>query len=201
MKQNEIESYPLSKKREIRGNRRLVREKILQVLVAFELSGTELDVLYSNIFFRDFSYDPQETVDGKLLTNDEIFELESDVPIKWKNDEIEFARGMMNNCIELRAFTEKLIQEEVANWELDRLALIDKTLILMATVEFLKFPHIPTKVTINEILDIAKNYSTEKSHIFINGILDSFQTKFIDDGTLVKTGKGLITQSSKPASK
>lgn len=191
----ENEFFPLSKTREITGNRRLVREKILQILVAFELSGTELDFLYSNIFFRDYSFDPLDTVDGKLLNPEEIMEIEADIPITWTNDELAFARQLLNYCVELKGFTEELIHTDVENWELDRLALIDRTLIVMATAEFLKCPTIPTKVTINEILDIAKKYSTDKSHLFINGILDSFCIKFKKDGTMKKTGKGLIEKS------
>lgn len=59
------------------------------------------------------------------------------------------------------------------NWETDRLAIIDVILIRMAVSEFLYFPSIPVKVTINEYLDIAKEYSTPKSKDFINGVLDS----------------------------
>ncbi len=187
--------FPLSKQREIKGNRRLVREKILQVLVAFELSGTDLDFLYNNIFFRDFSFDSLATVDGKLLKPDEIFELEADIPIKWQQDDIEFSRIILNGCIELKGYIESIIENEVKNWDIERLALIDKTLILMAATELLRCNTIPTKVTINEIIDIAKNFSTDKSHLFINGILDSFLAKFISENLIHKTGKGLIDHS------
>ena len=189
-----MEFFPLSKTKEITGNRRLVREKVLQILVAYELSGTELDLLYSAIFFRMYNFDANDTEEGKLLRPDEIYELEADIPIIWKNEEIEFARSLLNSCLELRTFTDNMIKSDVENWELDRLALIDRILILIAVSEFIKCPNIPEKVTLNEVLDIAKKYSTDKSHLFINGILDSFRIKLKEDGKIQKTGKGLLTE-------
>ncbi len=187
-----IDFFPLSKLKELSGNRRLVREKVLQVLIANEISETSLDILFAHVFYRDFTFDIDTPAEGVLLRPDEIVELESDIPIKWKEDEIEFARSLINNCIELKQFAADSISKNVENWEIDRLAMVDKTLILIAITEFIKFPLIPEKVTINEVLDIAKKYSTPKSHIFINGILDSFRTKFKEQGLIAKTGKGLI---------
>lgn len=192
MNNTEIEFFPLSKIKEVNGNRRLVREKALQILIAKEISETSLDTLFAHIFYRDFTFDIETPKEGVLLRPDEIIELESDIPVKWKDEEVEFARNLINNCIDLRQFAEESISKDVENWEIDRLAMIDKTLILIAVAEFIRFPLIPEKVTINEVLDIAKKYSTPKSHIFINGILDSFRVKFKEQGLISKTGKGLI---------
>jgi N utilization substance protein B len=62
----------------------------------------------------------------------------------------------------------------------------------MALAEFIYFQEIPEKVTINEIIEISKNYSTDKSNIFINGLLDNFRKKLKEQGKIKKTGKGLI---------
>jgi len=78
------------------------------------------------------------------------------------------------------------------NWDKDRIAEVDMVLIKMAICEFLKFSSIPVKVTINEYLEIAKEYSTPKSSIFINGVLDKLSKEYHEEGKLNKTGRGLM---------
>ena len=78
------------------------------------------------------------------------------------------------------------------NWDSDRIAFIDAILIKMATTELLYFPTIPPKVTMNEYIEISKDYSTPKSNIFINGILDKMIKDFNKKGCLNKTGRGLL---------
>ncbi len=87
---------------------------------------------------------------------------------------------------------EKEFADKTPNWDTSRIAEIDTIILKMAICEFLKFPSIPTKVTINEYLEIAKEYSTPKSSIFINGILDVLVKEFTDNGKLLKTGRGLM---------
>ncbi|MEO8234480.1 MAG: transcription antitermination factor NusB [Flavobacterium sp.] len=86
----------------------------------------------------------------------------------------------------------KEFAEKTPNWEADRIAEIDTIVLKMAICEFLKFPSIPVKVTINEYLELAKEYSTPKSSIFINGILDNLVKEFEANGKLKKTGRGLM---------
>ena len=86
----------------------------------------------------------------------------------------------------------ELIKPMLQNWEADRVATIDLILIKMAVCELTDFPTIPTKVTINEYVDISKMYSTDKSREFVNGILDRMMKKFKEDGTVVKEGRGLL---------
>lgn len=78
------------------------------------------------------------------------------------------------------------------NWDKDRIAEVDMILIKMAICEFLKFPSIPVKVSINEYLEIAKEYSTPKSSIFINGVLDKLSKEYQADKKLNKMGRGLM---------
>ncbi len=85
-----------------------------------------------------------------------------------------------------------LIKPMLQNWEADRVATVDLILIKMAVCELIAFPTIPTKVTINEYVDISKMYSTDKSREFVNGILDRMMKKFKEDGTLIKEGRGLV---------
>lgn len=87
------------------------------------------------------------------------------------------------------------IQSKAENWELDRIARIDRILMHMAICEMLNFEEIPVKVTINEYLELAKTYSTPKSSKFINGILDSLYNDFKQNGLIQKKGRGLVDHS------
>ncbi len=87
---------------------------------------------------------------------------------------------------------EEEISKKTPNWESDRIADIDMILIKMAICEFLKFPSIPVRVTINEYIEISKDYSTEKSGYFINGVLDKLSREFSTDNRLTKIGRGLL---------
>ncbi len=92
---------------------------------------------------------------------------------------------------------DKLIKDKLDNWEFSRIAMIDKIAMRMALAEMLFFPEIPTKVTINEAIDIAKEYSTKTSGSFINGILDSINVDLTKNKKLNKTGRGLLDIKSK----
>ena len=82
--------------------------------------------------------------------------------------------------------------DKTPNWDAERIAELDTIILKMAICEFLKFPSIPLKVTINEYLEIAKEYSTPKSSIFINGILDNLIKEFQNENKIKKTGRGLM---------
>ena len=79
-----------------------------------------------------------------------------------------------------------------SNWDSDQIALLDSIMIKMAIAELLYFPSIPPKVSMNEYIEISKDYSTPKSNIFINGILDKTIKDFEESGRLNKSGRGLI---------
>jgi N utilization substance protein B len=98
--------------------------------------------------------------------------------------------------LEKTVLNESLLYGEVAkrtkNWDADRLALIDGILLKMAICELQNFPSIPVKVTINEYLEIAKEYSTPKSSNFINGILDKTVKEYKSENLYPKSGRGLM---------
>ena len=87
---------------------------------------------------------------------------------------------------------EEKIKGRLQNWELDRIALTDIILIKMALAEFLFFPTIPVKVTLNEYIELSKHFSTAKSKLFINGILDKMVSDLIEEDRIQKSGRGLI---------
>lgn len=86
----------------------------------------------------------------------------------------------------------ELIEPTLKNWDADRVAVLDMIMLKMALCELLHFPTIPTKVTLNEFVEISKVYSTEKSKEFINGILDRLMKKLQKDGMINKEGRGLV---------
>jgi N utilization substance protein B len=85
-----------------------------------------------------------------------------------------------------------MLQRKTKNWELERIAFTDNLLMKMAIIEFLYFPTIPVKVTLNEYIELAKEYSTPKSSVFINGILDKLLADFKKEGKLQKQGRGQV---------
>ena len=85
-----------------------------------------------------------------------------------------------------------IIEPTLKNWDADRVAIIDMILLKMALAELMSFATIPTKVTLNEFVEISKLYSTDKSKDFINGILDRLMKKLNKEGKINKEGRGLI---------
>lgn len=110
---------------------------------------------------------------------------------KDKEDEQEFVRSLFRETIRQNEENEALIDELTSNWELDRIARMDVLLMKMAIAELKVFKSIPTKVTLNEYIEISKFYSTPKSNGFINGILDKAIARLEKDGVIVKIGRGL----------
>jgi N utilization substance protein B len=86
----------------------------------------------------------------------------------------------------------KLIEPQLENWDAERVAQLDMILMRLALCEMLYFENIPVKVSINEYIDIAKEYSTPKSKDFINGLLDKLMRQFKHEGKIIKTGRGLV---------
>ncbi len=107
-------------------------------------------------------------------------------------DDKEFAVNLFRKTYLKDAKLSEEMQGKTPNWDKDRIAEIDTVLLKMAICEFLEFPSIPVKVTINEYLEISKEYSTPKSSIFINGILDKLSKEYKTDGKLNKIGRGLM---------
>ncbi len=87
------------------------------------------------------------------------------------------------------------IKENTRNWDLERIAFMDILIMQMALAELIGFPSIPTKVTLNEYLEISKYYSTSKSNIFINGVLDKVVSQLKEEKKIVKSGRGLIGEN------
>jgi len=114
-------------------------------------------------------------------------------PQLFKDDEDkEFGVELLRNTVlNIESYSEE-ISLKTQNWDKDRIADIDFVLLQMAICEFHEFPSIPTKVSINEYIEIAKEYSTPKSNVFINGVLDKIVKEYDENKTLNKVGRGLM---------
>jgi N utilization substance protein B len=108
------------------------------------------------------------------------------------DDDKKFVLDLFRKVVLNHKDFEKEIENKTPNWDTDRIAEIDMILIKMAISEFLKFPSIPTSVTINEYIEIAKDYSSEKSSFFINGVIDKILKDFTASKRLNKIGRGLM---------
>ncbi len=146
--------------------RRLTREKVLQVLYAYEMNRDAL----------------QSLIEGTIAD------------LSTEQDK-EFARSLINKVIIHKTEFDEEISRRVDNWEMNRIALIDKILLRIAICELYYFPDIPPKVSINESIEISKEYSTSKSGKFINGILDAILSDLKETKKLNKTGRGLFDTS------
>ena len=110
---------------------------------------------------------------------------------KDKEDEIYFVNQLLQKTIVMDKESEEMIDELTSNWELDRIAKMDVILMKMAITELQVFSNIPTKVTLNEYIEISKFYSTPKSNGFINGVLDKAIGRLDKEGKINKAGRGL----------
>ena len=104
----------------------------------------------------------------------------------------EFVMNLFRKTVLNETILEKEYEDKTPNWDKERIAELDTIILKMAICEFLKFPSIPVKVTINEYLELAKEYSTPKSSIFINGILDNLVKEFNQEDKIKKVGRGLL---------
>lgn len=103
-----------------------------------------------------------------------------------------FVRDLVVRTVDHKDELDRIIREKAENWEVDRIAIIDRILLRIGVCEFLYFDDVPPKVSINEVIEIAKRYSTEKSSRFINGVLDSVYDDLRKSGRIQKSGRGIL---------
>ncbi len=191
MDNNIQDTFPLSKSNTIKGTRRMAREKVLQSLTAHFISDIPWESTFKHIFEREFNFGDDEIHFDKLLTPEEIMEIEADTYIQWTQEDREFAESLILSVLANRKEIDEYIVSVAENWEIDRIAMLDRIIIEMAVAELLKFDSIPTKVSINEAIEISKIFSTEKSGQFVNGVLDKILTILEEEKKINKSGRGL----------
>ena len=106
-------------------------------------------------------------------------------------EKLEYARELLRTTLEKEDYCMELIKPKLVNWEAERVATIDLILLRMGVCELLYFPTIPTKVTINEYIDLAKTYSTPQSGQFVNGVLDNLLKELNGEGKIRKNERGM----------
>jgi len=150
------------------AQRREIRESVLQALYSEEVGKNDWESIL-NSFLKP-----------KLQSEKEEYKFAENLFLR-----------TLNNLEEI----DSVIMKHIKNWKIERLNVMDKIIIRIALCEFMFFEEIPTKVTINEAIEIAKNFSTAKSGNFINGILDAALEDLKMEGKIEKSGRGLIESS------
>ena len=143
--------------------RRQAREEALQLLYALELNRISLNEVLKDTTIIRPDGSPIDSFTGTLLKK---------------------AAETDTECL-------SLIEKQTHNWDIERITLIDRLILRLAVTEFLYFPDIPPKVTINEALEIARKYSTSDSVGFINGVLDAVLAELTASHRIYKEGRGL----------
>lgn len=151
-------------------NRRSVREIVLQALYAREVGENTPAEVQKNILKQKLSEDKES---------------------------LKFAESLLLRTIDMEQELDSMISEQIRNWNIHRLAVIDKLILRIALCELLRFEDIPSKVTMNEAIELAKRFSTTKSGKFVNGILDASLSHLQEVGRIRKTGRGLVETSRK----
>ena len=108
-------------------------------------------------------------------------------------DEIKFGQELLNQVVKEYDNLKDHLSGRTPNWESDRIARIDYIILITSTAELLYFPSIPTKVTLNEYIEIAKEFSSPSSGKFVNGVIDNIVKDLTSKGLIVKKGRGLIS--------
>jgi len=111
--------------------------------------------------------------------------------LKDEKDDLDFMSLLFNKTILYRQHFEELIDKHTKNWEIERIANMDMLLMEMALAEIMYIPNVPVKASLNEYIDISKEYSTPNSKIFVNGVLDKVIAELKRDNKINKTGRGL----------
>ncbi len=114
------------------------------------------------------------------------------LPMFKDDEDRQFAKDLYRKVVLNHKENETLIKQHTVNWDIERIAFIDNLILELALTEFLYFPSIPTKVSMNEYIELSKYYSTEKSRNFINGILDKALKDLKKTDKILKAGRGLI---------
>jgi transcription antitermination protein NusB len=167
--------------------------KILTELYRY-LSGHDLYVEMCEDRYPNFS-DDESLVTGAMKKTVKAFPAQGDFYSEHApSDETvrEFGEELLRKTCQQDAALFEDIKPMLQNWDAERVAILDMIMLKMALCELLHFPTIPTKVTLNEFVEISKTYSTEKSKDFINGILDRLMKKLLDEKRINKEGRGLI---------
>jgi N utilization substance protein B len=151
------------------STRRDAREQVMKALYAYEQADGDSDQIVPALIEDPLGDDPS--------TQD-------------------FAKRLFRATLDAMEEADEIIEKHAKNWEIHRIAIIDRSLLRMGTTELLEFAEIPPKVSVDEVIEIAKKYSTPRSGTFVNGVIDAILLDLHDQGRLNKSGRGLIGMDS-----
>lgn len=175
----EYEAYVSEQNREKKKEKEILQFIFTNLMLPSESFESHIEELFSN-------WDDDGEMMSQLVLNflqrPAAYNLQQIIsPDKWL-----FAKTLLTTVIDKKEFTLELIKPKLKNWDADRIALLDMIIISMGICELLFFETIPTKVTINEYIDLAKDYSTPQSGQFVNGILDNIHKELMSEGKIQK---------------
>ncbi len=183
--------YVNSESDDFQNDRRFCEDFFSTILVNSDLMLNELEE--QSIYWND---DLDFTISMVIKTikkfksaddkNEYLMSLYKDI------EDQEFTTKLFRKAISNNSENRKIIENYTKNWDVDRVAIMDILIMQLALTELMEFPSIPIKVTLNEYIELAKYYSTNKSSTFINGVLDRITKDFKEEGKIVKAGRGLL---------
>ncbi|MFL5809515.1 MAG: transcription antitermination factor NusB [Flavisolibacter sp.] len=182
----QLPESPLYKQYIQSKDRKIKEEKEILELILNELMLND-EVFISHIEEIFMNWDDDADMVLQVLRNVLQKPQSSDFKEVMSVDKWEFAKGLLNTVLEKKEHLETFIIPKLKNWDAERIAALDMIIMKMGVAEFLYFETIPPKVTINEYIDIAKEYSTQQSGQFVNGILDNIHKELVQQGKLHKT--------------
>jgi N utilization substance protein B len=189
-KDAEYEAYCSKKEHTVEEDQQIIQYILRQLIFKHEVPLEFLE--QRDLYWVDHS----ELIRGlaiktlKSADSAETFEL-APLTKDWEEDRF-FVEELFRIVVEEGDSYDEYLHDQLKNWELDRIALVDLIILKTALAELIHFPGIPVKVTMNEFIEIAKRYSTPKSGKFINGVLDVLTEKLANEGVIKKSGRGLI---------
>ena len=190
IRQTFYQKYMQSEERSFRQDAQLVSDIYMTMLEEFEPLESALEE--QSVLWNDDLGFLLTMVSRTILSMREGHEDIKLMPQFKSEEDLDYAKSLMRYSIASYDRISLLLDNAMNNWDIERVALMDKIILVTAIAEAENFPSIPVRVTMNEYIDIAKCYSTESSGGFINGILDKIIARLTDEGKIVKSGKGLL---------
>ena len=184
------QKYMLSEERSFREDAQLVSDIYMTMLEEFEPLDRVLEE--QSILWNDDLGFLLTMVSRTILSMREKHESIKLMPQFKSEEDLDYAKSLLRHAIASHERISLLLDNSMKNWDIERVALMDKLILVTAIAEAENFPSIPVRVTMNEYIDIAKCYSTESSGSFINGILDRIISQLTAEGKIIKSGKGLL---------
>lgn len=176
---DKYKEYISQQSREKAREKEIIKLIFTQLMLPNESFITHLEELYNN---WDDDADMMDQLMQNYIQKPSSYNLQEMLsPEKWQ-----FARSLLTTTLEKKEYCAELIKPKLKNWDSERIAQLDMVLMRMGVCELLYFETIPTKVTINEYIDLAKDYSTPQSGQFVNGILDNIHKEMLEAGKIQK---------------